>query len=136
MASAGLNPVWEVPPKMAKLSGIKTTFSCDGHGRNLPRVELNNSTEARIAAWLLTATGINVHAQNKNLLISGRNSGPRIPSQQNFDRKQLLDIAEWLHDNMGELTETVKTMRLIPLPRLVSTPMQTSVYRRPLRCRI
>jgi hypothetical protein len=113
--------------------GLQTTFSCDGHGQRPPRIEFSNHKESRLAVWVLVATGINVRTQNRNLLFSDQNNDPDIPLQRTFDRGKLLNISEWIHDNMEALSETAKRMRQITLPRFVNTPMQTSVYRRPLR---
>lgn len=90
--------------------GITTTLSCDGHGRELPRIEAVDTKNAQLAAWILNGT--KQCFKSSRYIVTPVNPKVR-NSRRDFDRKILLDIAEWLHSNHASLRILVDDMRVI-----------------------
>jgi hypothetical protein len=91
--------------------GIKTTFSCDGHGKRLPQIDLAEP-DAGIALWILNTRFRSFRKSGRNSIIYGRpRHGRNVSSVPRSDPKRLLDVAEWLYEKRDELKDLVEKMR-------------------------
>ncbi|WP_462326114.1 hypothetical protein [Desulfoplanes sp.] len=92
--------------------GIKTSYSCDGHGERPSLVEV--ITGVGIALWILRTRsrffqkrrGISITYQQP---LRGRNVSP----PRTANRYHLLKVAEWLYEKRDELKDLVGKMRSI-----------------------
>lgn len=94
--------------------GISTTCGCDGKRRSRsPWFEAKDDEEARLAVWILNSREQYFVKNRKGVTFRSVNR-----LGQPIERKQLLDLAEWLHDNKTELSELLKVMRRIRSPKI------------------
>jgi hypothetical protein len=92
--------------------GIKTTFSCDGHGKRLPQIDLAEP-DADIALWILNTRfrSFRKSVRNSTIYYGQPRHGRNVSSAPRSDPKRLLDVAEWLYEKRDELKDLVEKMR-------------------------
>ncbi len=99
--------------RWANAAGLKTTLSCDGHGRREPKMVLvDDSQSALLDYYLCAVSNDRWRFRHPRFIKQNSPNSLRATGAISYERSWLLDVAEKIHQHCHSLRQFVETPQI------------------------